>query len=313
MSEEAKIRRVALIGAGAVGAYLIWSFAQTAEIDFTVVAQGARQERLEQNGIVINGERYPLRVRESVQAGPQDLIFLATKYGALEEAIALLSPLVGPDTLILSLLNGVDSEERVAQAVGAEHIVYSVIRIASRRTPEGVSFDPDRVIGLNFGLTASQTEENLQALSDLFARTRLRWNRVDDIQTDLWMKFASNIANNLPQAILGAPACLYTNSTHGYFLAQKLWTETAAVAAARGVRLPETVLIFPGQSASAKYSTLQDLEAGRHTEIDMFAGQMLRMAEEAGLPVPYCEFAYHAIKALEEKNDGLFDAPCASH
>lgn len=75
----------------------------------------------------------------------------------------------------------------------------------------------------------------------------------------------------------------------------------------KGIHLAEDVLIFPGQSLTAKYSTLQDLEAGRHTEIDMFAGHMLRMAEETGIPVPYCEYTYHAIKALEERNDGLFD------
>ena len=305
-----KIQRVALIGAGAIGAYLIWSFHGVAGVTFTVIANGPRRERLERGGITINGERYSLRVREPDRAGPQDLIFLATKYGALDEAIAMLPPLVGPDALILSLLNGVDSESRVARAVGPEHVVHSVIRIASRRTQEEVRFDPEKVIGLTFGLpNPSEAEQwKLEALSDLFAGTRLRWRCSEDIMTDLWVKYASNIANNLPQAIIGAPAGLYHKSEHGRFLAQKLWTEVAAVAAVQGVRLAEEVLIFPGQFASAKYSTLQDLEAGRHTEIDMFAGQMLRMAAEAGIPVPYCEYTYHAIKALEEKNDGLFDS-----
>lgn len=303
-----KIRKVALIGVGAIGAYLIWSFDGVSDAAFTVVAEGARRERLERDGIVINGVRYPLQVQEPGQAGPQDLIFLATKYGALDEAIAMLPPLIGPNTLVLSLLNGVDSEERVARAVGAAHVVHTVIRIASQRTGTGVRFDPERVIGLNFGLTDDRAEERwkLEVLSALFANTRLRWSCPEDILTDIWMKFASNIANNLPQAIIGAPACLYTNSEHGRFLAQKLWDEAAAVAAARGIHLPEEVLIFPGQSSAAKYSTLQDLEAGRPTEIDMFAGHMLRMAAEAGIAVPYCEYTYHAIKALEEKNDGLF-------
>lgn len=303
-----KIRKVALIGVGAIGAYLIWSFDGVSDAAFTVVAEGARRERLERDGIVINGVRYPLQVQEPGQAGPQDLIFLATKYGALDEAIAMLPPLIGPNTLVLSLLNGVDSEERVARAVGAAHVVHTVIRIASQRTGTGVRFDPERVIGLNFGLTDDRAEERwkLEALSALFANTRLRWSCSEDILTDIWMKFASNIANNLPQAIIGAPACLYTNSEHGRFLAQKLWDEAAAVAAAQGIHLPEEVLIFPGQSSAAKYFTLQDLEAGRPTEIDMFAGHMLRMAAEAGIAVPYCEYTYHAIKALEEKNDGLF-------
>ena len=58
---------------------------------------------------------------------------------------------------------------------------------------------------------------------------------------------------------------------------------------------------------SARYSTLQDLDAGRHTEIDMFSGALMRMGQELGIPVPYNEFAYHMIKAIEEKNDGRFD------
>ena len=304
-----KIRNVALIGAGAIGAYLIWSFEGAAGVTFTVAAAGTRRERLEREGIVINGERRSLRVREPGQAGPQDLIFIATKYGALDEAIAMLPPLMGPDTLVLSLLNGVDSEDRIARAVGAEHVVHSVIRIASHRTQAGVRFDPDRVIGLNFGIpdAGAPEQEKLEALSALFAGTRLRWRRSEDILTDIWVKYASNIANNLPQAVIGAPARLYLKSEHGLFLAQKLWSETAAVAAARGIHLAREVLIFPGQFASAKYSTLQDLEAGRHTEIDMFAGQILRMASEAGISVPYCEYTYHTVKALEEKNDGLFE------
>ena len=92
-----KIHNVALIGAGAIGAYLIWSFDGVPDAAFTVVAEGARRARLERDGLVINGARYPLQVREPRQAGHQDLIFIATKYGALDEAITMLPPLMGPD------------------------------------------------------------------------------------------------------------------------------------------------------------------------------------------------------------------------
>lgn len=115
----------------------------------------------------------------------------------------MLPPLMGPDTLVLSLLNGVDSEDRAAQAVGPEHVVHSVIRIASQRTQAGVYFEPDRVIGLNFGLADAKPGDSwkMEALSALFANARLRWNRSEDILMDIWLKFASNIANNLPQAV----------------------------------------------------------------------------------------------------------------
>ena len=83
-----------------------------------------------------------------------------------------------------------------------------------------------------------------------------------------------------------------------------------AVAAKKGIDISKPLGIEGKSSPTAKrgrYSTLQDLDAKRHTEIDMFAGVMMRMGKEYGVPTPYCEFTYHVIKALEEKNDGLFD------
>ena len=90
-------------------------------------------------------------------------------------------------------------------------------------------------------------------------------------------------------------------------VATGLWQEVVQVAAKKGVRLPERLLLFRGTVKEARFSTLQDLDAGRHTEIDIFAGEMMRMGKEFEIPVPYCEYTYHMIKALEEKNDGKFN------
>ena len=81
-------------------------------------------------------------------------------------------------------------------------------------------------------------------------------------------------------------------------------------AAAKGIDMQKVDAVSGKGCAvkpSARYSTLQDLDAGRHTEIDMFSGALIRMGKELGIPTPYNEFAYHMIKALEEKNDGKFD------
>ena len=86
--------------------------------------------------------------------------------------------------------------------------------------------------------------------------------------------------------------------------------ELEAIAQAKGIDLSKTEASSGRGSAvppSARYSTLQDLDAGRHTEIDIFAGEMMRMGKEFEIPVPYCEYTYHMIKALEEKNDGKFN------
>ena len=82
-----------------------------------------------------------------------------------------------------------------------------------------------------------------------------------------------------------------------------------AIAAAKGIEFSKIESSAKGSPVmpSARYSTLQDLDAKRHTEIDMFSGALMRMGKELGIPTPYNEYTYHMIKALEEKNDGLFD------
>ena len=93
-------------------------------------------------------------------------------------------------------------------------------------------------------------------------------------------------------------------------ISEGLRKELEAVAAAKGT----DISIGEGSSGrgsavlpTARYSTLQDSDAKRHTEIDMFSGALVRMGKELGVPTPYNEYTYHMIKALEEKNDGLFD------
>lgn len=89
-----------------------------------------------------------------------------------------------------------------------------------------------------------------------------------------------------------------------------LGQELEAVAAAKGIDMNKAAGSSVHGSAvppSARYSTLQDIDAGRHTEIDMFSGALIKMGKELGIPTPYNEYTYHMIKALEEKNDGRFD------
>lgn len=305
-----KIKKVALIGAGAVGGYFIWGIMEKMpkDCEFTVIAEGARKEKLETNGIKINDHIYRPNIKTPKEAGIQDLILVATKYNVLDEAVGMLPELVGDETLVLSLLNGVDSEERIAEVIGEEHLLYSIMRIASKRDEDDISFNAGLTKGLIFGeKDCSEPTIRTNAIKSFFDNTQVNCTWNEDIVTEMWDKFASNIANNLVQAVLGVVMGAYNVSEHAYFLAEKLWLEVRSVAEKKGIILNEKVHIFNESPQRSKFSTLQDLEAGRHTEIDMFAGQMIRMGEELGISVPYCTYTYHAIKALEEKNAGLFD------
>ena len=182
---------------------------------------------------------------------------------------------------------------------------------AGDKEENGYCFNPETTIGIVFGeLTAPYQSERVQAIEDLFADTGLHYRATEYIKEEMWCKFRLNVSNNLPQAVLGAGVGCYRDSTHMKEISNKLREELEAIAAAKGIDIRKADDSSSHGSAvppSARYSTLQDLDAGRHTEIDMFSGVLIRMGKELGIPTPYNEYTYHIIKALEEKNDGKFD------
>ena len=231
-----KIQKAALIGAGAVGAYFIWGLSEKMGDNFCVVASGERKSRLEQNGIVINKKRYQLNVKTSREAGIQDLILVSCKSDALKDLLADIKVLTGPDTLILSLLNGVSSEEIIGIEIGMEHMAYAVMRIASVRDGNKIVFSEENTAGIYVGeKDCEEPTDRLKAFEELLKDTGIRYNFVGNIILDMWMKYASNVAQNLPQAILSVGFKAYKDSEHVHFIAEKLWKEVAAVANAKGI------------------------------------------------------------------------------
>lgn len=306
-----KIKTVAVLGAGAVGSYIIWGLSEREDIKLGVIAEGERKERLEKEGCLINGKLYRPEVWTPQEAAGVDLLIVSLKYGALPDAVDSIKQAVGEHTVIMSLMNGVDSEDIIAEKVDASHILYSLIKVASHKEGKGYCFDPETTIGIIFGEISEPYEsERVEAVNNLFSGTGMHYRSTKYIREEMWSKYRLNICNNLPQAILGAGVGCYSDSTHMKAIRDGLQKEVEAIAAAKGIDLSKVDIKSTRGSAvppTARYSTLQDLDAGRHTEIDMFSGALVRMGKELGIPTPYNEYTYHMIKALEEKNDGVFD------
>lgn len=306
-----EIKSVAVLGAGAVGSYVIWGLSEKKDIRLGVLASGERAERLKKNGCNINDTVYHPEVWTPKEAHGVDLLIVSLKYGALPGALDDIAAVTGENTVIMSLMNGVDSEEIIAEKVGAEHLIHSVIKVASHKEGDGYVFNPETTIGIIFGeASAPYDSESVQAILDLFSGTGLHYRATDCILEEMWSKFRLNVCNNLPQAILGAGVGCYRDSVHMKTISDGLRAELMAIAAAKGIDISKADASSGRGSAvppTARYSTLQDLDARRHTEIDMFSGALVRMGKELGIPTPYNEFTYHIIKALEEKNDGRFD------
>ena len=305
-----KIQSVAVLGAGAVGSYVIWGLSERKDIKLGVIAEGERAGRLKK-GYRINDVTYHPDVWTPQEAHGVDLLIVCLKYGALPGALESIRAIVGENTIVMSLMNGVDSEDIIAEAVGASHMIYSVIKVASHKEDDGYYFVPETTIGIIFGeLQAPYDSERVQAIEALLADTGIHYRSTEFAQEEMWSKFRLNVCNNLPQAILGAGVGCYTDSEHMKAISDGLRNELETIAAAKGIDMSKIEASSKHGSpvrASAKFSTLQDIEAGRHTEIDMFSGALMRMGRELGIPTPYNEYTYHMIKALEEKNDGRFD------
>ena len=273
------IHSVAVLGAGAVGSYVIWGISSLDDVELGVIAEGERAERIKNEGCLINDKVYHPQVWTPKEAKKADLLVVALKYNALLPALPSIKEAVGENTVVMSLMNGVDSEEIT--------------------------------IGIIFGeLEAPFDSERVQAIEDLFGRTEIHFRATKYIREEVWSKYRLNVCNNLPQAILGAGVGCYRDSVHMKAISDKLKEELEAIALAKGIDMSKVENTSTQRSAvppSARYSTLQDLDAGRQTEIEMFSGALIRMGKELGIPTPYNEYTYHMIKALEEKNEGVFD------
>lgn len=305
-----QIKTVAVLGAGAVGSYIIWGLSSRDDIRLGVIAKGERAQRLKK-GCVINDVTYHPEVWTPQEAAGVDLLIVALKYGMLSDALEDIRTVTGENTIVMSLMNGVDSEEIISNEIDASHVLYSLIKVASHKEGNGYYFNPETTLGIIFGEVSEPYEsERVNAVKKLFEGTGIHYRSTECIMEEMWSKFRLNVCNNLPQAILGAGVGCYQDSVHMKAISDGLRKELEAVAIAKGIDMSKVELSSNRGSAvpaSARYSTLQDIDAGRHTEIDMFSGALVRMGKELGIPVPYNEFTYHMIKAIEEKNDGKFD------
>ena len=127
------IRTIAILGAGAVGSYLVMGLSDKYKENLWVIADGERKDRLAKNGLNINDKVYSLHVKTPAEAHGVDLLFVCTKYTQLRDSLPDIETITGEHTMVVSLLNGVDSEELIGQRIGMEHMIYSLIRIASHR------------------------------------------------------------------------------------------------------------------------------------------------------------------------------------
>lgn len=306
-----KIEKISLIGLGAMGVFFAPRLFKTYGENFRVIAEGERKQRLKSKGVTVNGVNYKFPVVTPQEQGdPADLILIGVKGYGLDRAIEDIKNQVGENTLILSLLNGVDSEDKLIAAFGEEHVLYAYMRMSIVMKDGKADFDPywGRI---HFGEKLNTDySERVLAVKDVFDKADIPYEIDADMLKGIWFKFMCNIGENMTCALLGIPFGGFHVSEHANWVRINSMREVAAIARKKGIDIGEkeiemqnkTIMTIPYHN---KPSTLQDLEAKKHTEADMFAGTVIRMGKELGIPTPINEIFYHGIRILEEKNDRL--------
>ena len=306
------IKTAALIGLGAIGSYIAGNLSKVMGDDLRIIAGGSRKERIERDGVVINGEPYHFHVvSPDEETGYADLAIIITKFTGIGEALKDIKNQIGPDTVIMAPLNGVESEEAVAEEYGWERVIYSLARVSVVMKGNQVSYNP-KVAHMEFGeKTNHTTSERIQAVKDLFESAGIESWIPEDMERAIWMKYMCNVSENQTAAVLGIPFGAWSGvSEHATAVREMVMREVVAVAQKKGINLSEEDIrkqkeVLKKMPYQNKPSTLQDIESGRKTEVDMFAGTMVRLGKELGVPTPLNAFLYHAIHVLEEKNDGI--------
>jgi len=310
------IKTVSLIGLGAIGTYLATQLKTTLGDDLRIIASGERKERILRDGMVAGGVRHDFNVVEPGEiTGYADLAIIITKFMTLREALEDMKNQIGPDTIILAPLNGVEAEDVVAEYYGSENIIPSLMMVSSVKKGNECVFDPKTAfieIGEMKNIEGAYSPR-VTAVKELFEASGINVRIPEDMARAKWLKFMINVSENQSSAVLGICYKAWTGiSPSADFIREKIALEVIAIAQAQGINLSEEDLkqrrkrvlrVLPQN----KTSTLQDIEAGRHTEVDIFAGTIMRLGERFGIPTPYNEMMYHMIKVLEEKNDGMFN------
>lgn len=296
-----EIQHVALIGLGAVGTVLAARLQQNLPDGFTVIADEERQQKLRRDGICLNGKRYDFAFTplETVQ----DMVLIATKATALDEAIRAVAPHVGPDTVILSLLNGIDSEQTIARRLERGHLLYSYF-LGHPSMREGNHISHDGQFCIYFGEADNrQHSEAVTQVVRLFEQAGIPYEIPQDMISALWQKFIINIGCNQTTALLRRPYGHLQQNEAAMTLALRMMEEAADVA--RELQIAEAdrmvaraVEVIRSMNPEGKSSMQQDVEAGRPTEIDIFAGTLCRIADELGCAVPWNRAALQILSAL---------------
>lgn len=297
--------RIVIFGAGGVGGYF-GARLMASGADVTFVARGAHLAAIRDGGLRVESPKGDLHLTgvsatdDLETAGPADVVLLTVKMYDLDAVAAALSPLIGPDTVVVTLQNGVEAVEMVSRHVGAQHVAGGVAYVAAVIAEPGLvrhtSLD-----ALIFGELDGRRSARLAWLEDVCVKAGFSARLSDNIEIDIWSKFSRLSVFSGMTAVTRSPIGVLRDDPELLAMLQAACEEAIAVGRAHGVALPALVMSEIMQMVNtlphhAKASMLEDLERGRRLELPWLSGAVVRLGRELGVPTPIHAFIATVLK-----------------
>jgi 2-dehydropantoate 2-reductase len=301
---KTSIEKVAIIGAGALGAAYGSILCEMDPKCVCFIASGTRCEKLKRDGVVVNGKRYPIAVVSPEEATPADLLIVAVKHHHLNQAIGEMKKAVGPATTILSVMNGIDSEERIGAVYGMDKVIYGLtLGIDAVREGNRVNYaNQGRIF---FGEAKNPVmKDRVRRIKELFDRAGIAYVIPPDMIRSLWFKYMVNVGANQTSAVLRANYGTLKTSPEARELMESAMREVIAIARAVKVDLSEKDIeewykVLEPLNPEGKTSMFQDVEAGRKTEVEMFAGTVVELGKRYGVATPVNQRLFDELRRIE--------------
>lgn len=298
--------RIAIMAAGAVGGYFGARLADAGH-DVVFIARGKHLDAIRRNGLKIESALGDLHLKNAkvtddpASVGPVDIVMFAVKLWDTESAGEQTKPLVGPDTLVITLQNGVDSVERLTPILGADHVVGGTTHVVTVMPEPGVIRQTSKFAKFTCGFSDRRSDPKLQAFVAAAQAAGIEAILSDDIERDRWQKFIFLAGTSGVTASTRMPLgpVMADPDTRAFF--QKVMEEVQAVALAKGVAIANDFIdsqmaFADAVSPTTKASQLNDLEAGNRLELDWLAGKVVALGRELGVPTPANEAVYAILK-----------------
>lgn len=308
--------RIAIFGAGGIGGYLGGRLSQAGE-DVVLIARGEHLQAIKDHGLRVDSVKGDfvatptLATENPTEAGPVDAVILGVKAWQVLDAAKAMRPMIGPDTFVVPMQNGVEATAELASVLGEKSVVVGLGGLVSYIVGPGHILHAGGEPFVSFGESDNSTSERTQNLLTAFKNAGVNASIPTNIQAALWGKLAFMAANSGVGAITRVPSGQWRSVVGSWEMAQQVVREVLAVAAGKGIEMPNDSLAaavarLEGSPPNGTSSMQRDLMEGRPSELEVQNGAVVRLGLETGVLTPVNTFIYNSLLPQEMKARGEF-------